>query len=361
LLIRFPFLYFNGSTIRTTELRIAIPVTRTKVGVGSHSFHSFKHLRRIRLPSLIAAVVIASMPLAQAKQQTSPHGAAVGAQVLMARVGPPSRAAVDEFKKAGMESVRPHTLTANERAKIEAVLDSLPTLNRNVLGNKLHALAFVDGIPGEGTGLTSPVAKTGLYDITLRASILDEPLSTFLTTKERRLFIDDGSGVSVTVSGTGIDALAYVLLHESSHVMDFACGVTTESNSRFVAGVWANGKELVPELASSPVAATYFRGARRLGVGQAQNLYDSLARSPFVSLYATASQREDFAELVAWHEILKQHHGSLVIEVNDARGNVLGHWEPLTFPGLQKRFLYVDELLASPASCSARESRPVDG
>ena len=67
-------------------------------------------------------------------------------------------------------------------------------------------------------GLPLPVANTGLYDITLRASILNEPLSTFLTTKERRIFTDDGSGITVTVEGTGADALTYVLLHESTRM-----------------------------------------------------------------------------------------------------------------------------------------------
>jgi hypothetical protein len=61
--------------------------------------------------------------------------------------------------------------------------------------------------------------------------------------------------------------------------------------------------------------------------------------------------KHHFAELVAWHEALRQHHGDLIIEVNDARGKTLRQWEPLTFPGVQKRFADIDELLASPESC----------
>ncbi len=66
----------------------------------------------------------------------------------MARVGTPSPAAVDEFKNAGMEEVRPHVLSISERAKVESVLASLPELNRRALEKKLHSLAFADGIPG---------------------------------------------------------------------------------------------------------------------------------------------------------------------------------------------------------------------
>jgi hypothetical protein len=310
-----------------------------------------KHYRWTRLQLLTAALSAALMPLAHATQQDSPQSEAAGIEVLMGRVGPPSQLAIKEFKNAGMEDVKPHILTALERAKVEAALTSLPALSKQVLEKKLHQLAFVDGIPGTGTGLTSPDAKTGLYDITLRASILDEPLSTFLTTKERRVFVDDGSGLTVTVKGTGTDALTYVLLHESTHVMDKSCGITAEPRSGFVAGIWTGQKKMVPQLASSAAATTVFRGVGPLGVGQAAIVYDALAQTPFVSLYATASSMEDFAELVAWHEVLKQHHGDLIIEVNDARGKTLRLWEPLTFPGVEKRFADVDKLLASPEFC----------
>jgi hypothetical protein len=310
-----------------------------------------KHYRWIRLQLLIAAVSAALIPLAHATLQDSSQRETAGVEALMARVGPPSQLAIQEFKDAGMEAVKPHTLTASERTKVEIALASLPRLHKRVLEKKLHYLAFVDGIPGIGTGLTSLDAKTGLYDITLRASILDEPLSTFLTNKERRVFTDDGSGLTVTMSGTGTDALTYILLHESTHVVDKSCGITTDPHSRFTADIWVSQKSMVPSLASSAVATTTFRGGHPLGVGQATTVYGALAQSPFASLYSTAAATEDLAELVAWREVLIQHQGSLVIEVNDASGKTLRQWEPLTFPRVQKRFEEVDELLASPATC----------
>ena len=334
-------------------------LTYLRIAPSMGTWMRLRCFSRSGLQVVIAVLVLASFSLAHADQQTPLQGKSVDVERLMARVGPPSQEAVDEFKKAGMENVKPHTLTAAERGKVDRSIRSLPALSRRVLESRLRYLAFVDGIPGEGTGLTSPVAKTGLYDITLRSSIIDEPLSTFLTTKERRVFSETGSGVRVTVRGTGTDALTYVLLHESSHVMDFACGVTTQPNNRFVAGVWKSTKAMIPQLASTSAAATYFRGAPKLDDRRAVALYDSLAHTPFVSLYATASPREDFAELLAWDEILKQHHGGLEIEVDDAHGSTLGRWQPLTFPGVQKRLSDVDKLLVSPASCSDLDGKPL--
>jgi len=299
---------------------------------------------------LIVAMGLALVPLAVGQEPGLGEAADVAA--LMGRVGAPSPMAVDEFKKAGMEEVRPHALTATDRAKVQGVLASLPELNRWVLEKKLHSLAFVDGVPGEGTGLTSPVGTTGLYDITLRASILNEPLTTFLTTKEQRVFREDGSGTTVTVTGTGTDAVTYVLLHESTHITDFVCGITKHPQSGFGAGVWASQKAMVPGLADSIAARTYFRGGSKVWLGQAATLYDALAQTPFVSIYATAEPQEDLAEMVAWREIQKEHHGDLVITVKDAQGETLGQWEPLQFPAVEKRFAEVDSLLEAQGSCT---------
>jgi hypothetical protein len=291
------------------------------------------------------------MPLAHATAQDAAPSEAAGIETLMAHVALPSQGAIDQFKKAGMEEVTPHSLTAPERARVQTALASLPPLNRRALEKNLRNLAFVDGIPGEGTGLTSSDKKTGTYDITLRASVIDEPLSTFLTNKERRVFADDGSGITVTIKGAGTDALTYVLLHESTHVMDNTCDITKGPGRRFAAGIWASDHEMVSPLASSVAATTAWRGGHPLELEKAQTVYDALAQTPFVSLYSTASAWEDFAELVAWHEVLKQHQGDLVIEVDDASGKSLKHWEPLTFPEVQKRFVDVDELLAAQGPC----------
>ena len=106
-------------------------------------------------------------------------------------------------------------LTPAERRRIEEVLAGLPALHRGVLEKKLRRLSFVDGIPGQGTGLTSRVEGSDQFDITLRASLFGESLSDYLTNKEGRLFAADGSGRTVRVEASGADALTYVLLGAS--------------------------------------------------------------------------------------------------------------------------------------------------
>ncbi|RDS82275.1 hypothetical protein DWU98_09600 [Dyella monticola] len=298
------------------------------------------------LQGLILSAALTSLAIAQDAQQDQQ------ATRLMEKVGAPSQFVMNTFKSSGMLGVKPHTLTGEERQKIKAALAALPPLDRRVLLDRLDDLSFIDGIPGEGTGLTSPGAHHGHYNITLRASIIDESLSTFLTTKERRDFTSDDSGITVTVKGQGTDALHYVLLHESTHVVDQTCRVTFTAHSKFVEGIWKEAHTLDAPWNTGPLNETFFRTHKPLEIQKASAVYGALSNSPFVSLYATSASAEDFAELVAWDEV-RHMNGHLVIELTDRHGAVLKQWQPLTFPGVVKRFEYVDEFLANPASFKA--------
>lgn len=267
-----------------------------------------------------------------------------GAQGLAGRVAPPENEVIAIFEQAGMREIRPHVLTPAERIRIDAALAALPSLHRGILEKKLRRLSFVDGIPGHGTGLTSKVGDSGQFDITLRASLLAESLGDFLSTKERRLFGADGSGRIVTVEASGMDALGYVLLHEASHVVDSALGLSTAPGSPFVSGIWEDRTVLAPSLSGSPAATTPFRRAPPVPLARADEVYDALGRTPFVSLYATAAAPEDVAELMTWHDIARRG-GALVITLSDAAGKQIRRYEPLAFPAVKARMERVGRLL----------------
>ena len=264
---------------------------------------------------------------------------------LVNRVAPPEQDVLDRFVAAGMRDVRHHDLTPTERLRIGKALASLPALHRTVLEQRLRRLSFVDGIPGLGSALFSPVAGTDQFDITLRASLLDESLGEFLTVKERRLFEADGSGLVLTVDGTGTDALTFVLLHETSHAVDRAMGLTAQRSSPFVDGIWHDERTLSAPLASSPAAGTAFRDGNKIPMSRAKAVYDALERTPFVSLYATAAAPEDFAELVAWYHISTVHGGRLTITLRDGDGNQVSRHVPLESPAVRARMVHVEALL----------------
>lgn len=286
------------------------------------------------------------------------HGAAPPA-TLASRIAPPDRTVIQHFEAAGMRDIRPHVLTPAELAQVEQALARLPALHRRVLDTHLRHLSFVDGVPGQGTALTSRVGAGARFDtqfdtqfdLTLRASALHETLTQFLTTKERRLFEADGSGHTVTIEAGGADALTYLLLHEATHVLDMSSKLTERRDNVFGRGIWqtpqAQGRiPLAPQLAASAAAATRFRGAGPIAASRARAHYDALAQTPFVSFYATAAPGEDLAELVAWRVITRRHGHTLSIGVHDADGALLERYQPLRFPAVQARLPLVERLLA---------------
>jgi len=276
---------------------------------------------------------------------------------LLDRLAPAPSEVIKEFEGAGMTGVRTHLLSSAERARVAKALAALPVLHRRILAERLDSLSFVDGVSGAGTGLTAPSGKNGNYSITFRASLINESLTDFLTNKERRLFTSGEGGPSIKVSAPGMDALTFALLHESTHVVDDAIGITHNLDHPLIVNEWHTSHELKLPFANSMISATPFRGGATIPMDKAQSVYDALALSPFVSLYATASASEDIAELVAWYQMSRTHGAGFMIQIDDAQGKNIKRYEPLTFPLVRARFRNVKELLAV-STRSATNNRP---
>ncbi len=125
------------------------------------------------------------------------------------------------FKELGGAQPTAHALTGEERRRLAAAFAALPPLHRRILGGRLRSVSFLDAMPN--TALTSPVNPDEpyrLFDITIRAPILHQDVSQWLTEKERTCFEAAGSTLSVAVEAGKLDAILYVLLHEGTHVVE---------------------------------------------------------------------------------------------------------------------------------------------
>jgi hypothetical protein len=140
-------------------------------------------------------------------------------------------------------------------------------------------------------------------------------------------------------------ALAYILLHETTHIVDRTLKLTSSLDPRFTAGIWLDRTALAEPWSKSPIASTTFRHLSALPGSAADRLYQSLTESPFTSLYATAAAPEDFAELVSWRELALRSRDPLDIIVRNQAGAVIGRFRPLSNPRVAQRFHAVDTLL----------------
>jgi len=228
-------------------------------------------------------------------------------KALTARVTQTPQDVLSKFREAGMSPTE-HVLTDAEREKISTAFALLPPLHQRVLKERLKSISFLDNMPN--TALTSTLnfdERYSLYHITFRAAILNETVSQWLTWKENTGFDTTHSTIRIRVEGGLLNALVYVLLHETTHVVDAALGIAGKLEGKlldsstaadFAAGIWEGRNIVSPRLRDTLLQRIVYRTGKPLPVDEAEAVYMALQKTPFVSLYGSCARSEDLAEYV---------------------------------------------------------------
>ncbi|HTV01952.1 MAG TPA: hypothetical protein VMF13_15495 [Luteitalea sp.] len=299
--------------------------------------------------SVLAFIVLAGI-VAVAAAQTSPPAGSGGLvdsrTTLASRIGEADPSVLKMFADAGMGTPTPHRLTDDERSALVKAMDGLPPVHQRVLRERLRRISFLDGMPNTAlTSTVNPDDAVRVYDLTIRAGVLRETTSQFLTWKERGCFDLANSSRTVDVEAGSLDAIVYVLLHEATHMVDNALGLTpppadpvsASRPSALVDGIWTNRLTIAAPYAGPLLEGlTYRRGGRAVPIADADAVYAALRRTPFVSLYASSNWHDDVAELVAWHYLTSRLRQPYRIVVRDAGREVLSY-EPMAAPLVQAR------------------------
>lgn len=307
--------------------------------------------------SLLALAAFWTVSTAAALEpQSAPQGSACHlmfdpASSLRARVAPPSERILSIYVESGAGDVKTHQLTDKEWVAVDAAIDALPRLHRQILQQHLRHISFVDTASGAGNALTSIVETEcgkGLYDITLRAGLLREDLTQFLNGKEAGVFAQDGSGYSVHLEAGNMASLNYILLHEGTHVVDAVLGLAADDANPLRAGIWKRGERraLLPPYDDSPINDVLWRSGKKIPFALAIGVYQGLSASPFVSLYASGAVSEDIADTVAWQQLSRRFGVKLEVQVRDPDGTITYRYEPLKSPLVRRRFKVVEALLS---------------
>jgi len=262
------------------------------------------------------------------------------ASPFISRVRETPDSVLNMFRDAGM-SPKNHVLTEEERLTVEKAFAALPPLHQRVLKEHLRSITFLDNMPN--TALTSTVNGKDsyrLYDITVRAEILHQNASEWLTGKERGCFKTQGSSLSISVEAGTLDAIVYVLMHEGTHVVDGALSLlpvnepgrklseSSTANS-FIRGVWNEPTIFAKPYRNTMLDSTRFRqGGKVLSINRAEAVYKALEKTPFASLYGTSSQHEDLAEYLTIYHFTQKLQLPFRIIIHDKEKEVFVY-EPM--------------------------------
>lgn len=317
-----------------------------------------------QFPDLIAHCFVCMALITTNAQSQDAAASGVGAQSagidasssIMSRIGEVPPEILKGYADRGQIVPTNRDLTVEERQKLAAALEVLTPLHEAILREHLRSISFAEGLPANAQ--TVRVASSGaepMFDLIINASILDETLSEFATRKERQLFEVTDSPLSVSVVAGSMDAVAFVLAHEATHVVDMILGLTPppappgvqipEADQKpFARGIWESALTPANAYRGGLLDDIPMRtGGQPLDIEQAQALYEDLKRTPFVSVYASLMVIEDIAELLAWRQMTEQYGQPYRIEIR-SDGELIYSYEPMKSSlvrsrlGLLKRF-----------------------
>lgn len=266
------------------------------------------------------------------------------------RVKETPAAVLKMFTDEGMGTPTTHPLTAVEKRKLASAFASLPPLHRRILAERLRSVSFLDGMPNAAlTSTVNPDEPYRLFDFTIRAGVLDETVSRFLTNKERTCFDTEGSSLSVSIEAGQLDAIFYVLLHEATHIVDSSLRLTPAGRlgdqppvgtpaTAFTEGIWTALTTFTAGYRDPLLESVKFRaGGGILPLDRAEAVYAALERTPFASLYGSSNWHDDVAELVTWYHLTERLGQPYRIVIRNT-GKETFSYEPMKSDFVRHRF-----------------------
>jgi hypothetical protein len=242
-----------------------------------------------------------------------------------------------------------------EQLALQQAFNNLPSLNRSVCEKRLLGIYFINNFTGNGLSEWVTDGKGNIYAVmVLNSSVLRMTISELLTAKEKTCFINDDPAIDIRINtGSRFSGLSYILLHESTHVVDYVQAITpyVDNSSRdhfkkrpsstiFTQAIWAAYDK--PSMALYFTGNVFFYGikAPQLHISHAADVYKELGTSPFPSLYASQSWAEDLAELLTFYHLTAVMQQPYIIEVLK-NSRIIFSIRPMDGLLIQKRVPYL--------------------
>ena len=253
------------------------------------------------------------------------------------------------------DNYKPYTLTAEEEILFIRYLSLLPENYRQIVEEKVIVIYFIDNFTGGGMTCETFDTNGNMYMVWFyNTEILRRTLGEWINYRENSFFDDNENGIGIVAGCTGdYAALIHTLLHEASHVFDYYYHVTpfVEPGLHHRNTVLKTGfTETIWETYNLPVEKYDFPRRGELsayGLGPAQrkslapDIYRSLSKTPFASVYGSRNWAEDFAEAFTWYYLGKYLNCSYRVSIINGEDDTFVY-EPLLNSLLTDRFGYFE-------------------
>ena len=247
---------------------------------------------------------------------------------------------------------QPYSPTADEITLFSEYLELLPEKYKQIIKEKVVAVFFIENFMGGGMTQWVYDKKETMYMVWFfNPEILHRTMAEWINYRENSYFSsDNSSGIAIAVEcSSDYFALLHTLVHETSHVYDYNYHITpfTEPflqdehsalKTNFTDKIWNDYDRPAEEY-----DFLYRDSLSAYGLGPAQkkslsiDIYRSLSKTPFASLYGSQNWAEDFAESFTWFYLEKYLHCTYRIRISKNNEDVF-IYEPLLNPLFTSRF-----------------------
>ncbi len=248
------------------------------------------------------------------------------------RITAPPRFLLEHLMKMdGRKNYKARALTPAERRTVMSYYGSLPPLNRKIIRERVVGIYFIDNFLGSGLAdfIVGPGREVYAY-LAINPSVMDRSLSDWMTYREKTCFKPDGKSYDIRVDcGTRYTGLMYILLHETTHIVDYVEGVTpyteeglkkvrpvTSDETAFTRGIWRAYDRPREDFPFRKGLTFYgMNKGPLLKMSECDKTYNGFSLSPFVSLYGSQNWAEDLAEYLTFYHLTEKLGQDYVIRV----------------------------------------------
>ncbi len=193
-------------------------------------------------------------------------------------------------------------------------LQLLPVTYKKILQERLLGIYFIENLLGSGLADSVVAGSDEIYSILiLNPIVLKKSLTELLTYKENTCFNNDNEniGLEIKVSDDYL-GLLYILLHESTHIVDYIKGITpfvepdmvklygeNKDASPFTTEYWDDYrqfKDSIPGRYRGKI--NFYSNMKNLKISNTEILevYSDFSKTPFATLYSYSNWAEDLAD-----------------------------------------------------------------
>ena len=272
---------------------------------------------------------------------------------LVSRMGPPPHIALKHLRELDSKNYTYYLPTEAELGIIRQEFQKLPARNLQILQKRMVCMFFINGFLG--SGMTEWITDNNgrLYSfIVFNTETIKKNISDLLVWKEKTCFKKNNPAYDIEIDcGTKTSGFLYILLHESTHVVDYASGVTpfteeaiqkirlrAEGGMDFTFGIWSGYYKTSMDMPFRKDITFYgFSKGPKINISSAASVYRGLSSSPFPSLYASSNWAEDLAEMLTFYHLTQKMDIPYTIRVK-RNGKTIYSIQPMNSLRVKRRF-----------------------